>query len=72
MLSKGDAVDKQVSGILSEYCSNKSFLKGVKTVNAAYQSKSCLVDDDIVTYLPIVRLEPSKYLIGTKERKLVI
>ena len=72
MLSKGDAVDKQVSAILSEYCSNNSFLKGVKGVNLPYQTKNSIVDEDLVTYLPILRLEPGKYLIGTKERKLII
>ena len=72
MLSKGDAVDKQVSAILGEYCSSKSLLKGAKRVNLPYQAQCTIGDEDLVTYIPIVRLEPGKYLIGTKERKLII
>ena len=30
------------------------------------------MDEDLITYLPFVRLEPGKYLIGIKERRLIV
>ena len=77
-LAKGDAVDRQISRVLQDFCSHSfschSYAdfgsEGELTGREKKDKYKEALETELVTYLPFVKLGSGKYLIGTSEKQL--
>ena len=74
-LSKGDTIDKSISRVLDELC--EELKVRAECLNNSTLSKSQKLerykeslDIEMATYMPIVKLDPGKFLLGTHERQI--
>ena len=69
-------MDRQISHILDDYCSQNHsyslFQNYDKLTQSEKEKYKEALEVEMATYMPFVKLEPGKYLIGTRERTLQI
>ena len=76
LLANGDEIDKHLSEIMGKFCQSSLTLRSFDSVvkeNQAEDKKEAELAQyfeslqiEMVTYLPIIKLEAGKYLIGSQ------
>ena len=74
-LSRGDTIDKSIGRVLNQLCEDLTVR--AQCLNSNTLSKAQKLEKykeslniEMATYMPIVKLDPGKYLLGTHERQV--
>ena len=77
VFARGDAMDRQIGRVLNKLCSHEYFGRSYAEIcRTPDRTSECEKQDkykkaleiEMATYLPIVKLDTGKYLIGTSVR----